>query len=201
MKHNTYLSEFVQDGFVRIQNAISNDVVSRVGEAVIDQISTSSRCSVPVNNGDSITERFSKIVRQLRKDGQSFFEIQQNIYETLKSKQLIEEILMSEKIHSITTSMLGSDLQYQDPSEFVINEIAMFYDKKILSNCKDKISKNGSTMPFSLKHQKEWNPFLNCSEDKFKKAIADFPKNEGKISAKASEIDFFNFIREKRNKF
>ena len=56
-------------------------------------------------------------------------------------------------------------------------------------------------MPFLLGHQKEWNPFLNCNDDKYKQGIVDFPKNEGRISIEANELEFFTFLREKRNKF
>ena len=40
-------------------------------------------------------------------------------------------------------------------------------------------------MPFELGHQKDWNPFLNCDNPKYKQVIADFPKNE-KIPDKKS---------------
>jgi len=56
-------------------------------------------------------------------------------------------------------------------------------------------------MPFNLGHQKRWNPFLNCNNINYKQEISVFHKNEGKIAAGASEIDFFRYIREKRNNF
>ena len=56
-------------------------------------------------------------------------------------------------------------------------------------------------MPFDLGHQKDWNPFLNCNNSQYKREIASFHKNKGKINKDASELEFFTFIREKRNKF
>ena len=56
-------------------------------------------------------------------------------------------------------------------------------------------------MPFDLGHQKDWNPFLNCDDPHYKQGIADFYKNKGKINKDATELEFFTFIREKRNKF
>ena len=56
-------------------------------------------------------------------------------------------------------------------------------------------------MPFYLGHQKSWNPFLNCDDSNYKEGIANFHRNEGEISVEASELDFFTFIRNKRNAF
>ena len=56
-------------------------------------------------------------------------------------------------------------------------------------------------MPFYLGNQKDWNPFLNCNDPHYKKGIANFYKNEGKITQEASELEFFTFIRNKRNAF
>ena len=45
-------------------------------------------------------------------------------------------------------------------------------------------------MPFYLGHQKDWNPFLNCDNNHYRKDIANFHKNEGKISLESSELEF-----------
>ena len=65
----------------------------------------------------------------------------------------------------------------------------------------EMIQKKGSSMPFDLGHQKDWNPFLNCENLDYKKSVANFNKNKGKISPDASELEFFTFIRDKRNRF
>ena len=86
--------------------------------------------------------------------------------------------------------------------EFVLNEVILSVDKeKILSDCIDNINKYGSSMPFYLGNEKEGNPFLNCDNKKYKQRITNFPKNKGKISTEASELEFFTFIREKRNNY
>ena len=56
-------------------------------------------------------------------------------------------------------------------------------------------------MPFNLGYQKKWNPFLNCDSKNYKEKITKFHKNIGKISIIDSEIDFFSFIRGKRNQY
>ena len=56
-------------------------------------------------------------------------------------------------------------------------------------------------MPFDLGHQKDWNPFLNCGDVHYKQRIAGFYKNEGKIRIDATELEFFTFIRQKRNDY
>ena len=56
-------------------------------------------------------------------------------------------------------------------------------------------------MPFYLGHQKNWNPFLNCNNIHYKQEIADFHKNKGKIRFDATELEFFTFIRQKRNNY
>ena len=58
-------------------------------------------------------------------------------------------------------------------------------------------------MPFELEHQKKWNPFLNCDNSHYKKGIANFHQNKGKISKEASEcpgvaIIFHLYKKEKK---
>ena len=56
-------------------------------------------------------------------------------------------------------------------------------------------------MPFQLGYQKKHNPYFNCDNFTYKKKIANFIKNKDKITAEAGELEFFTFIREKRNKY
>ena len=86
--------------------------------------------------------------------------------------------------------------------EFVLNEImhkegGEIEKRKII----EIIEKNGSSMPFDLGHQKDWNPFINCNDTQYKRSIVDFYKNKGLINKDSSELEFFTYIREKRNKF
>lgn len=116
-------------------------------------------------------------------------------------KQMIESLNKIKLLPDDTNVYCGHEYTYKN-LEFIINEITNLFDKEIsLSKCKYNISINGSSMPFKLGQQKKINPFLNCSNPIYRKNIANFPKNEGKISQDASELDFFTFIREKRNKF
>ena len=66
---------------------------------------------------------------------------------------------------------------------------------------REMIKKNGSSMPFYLGHQKDWNPFLNSDDIHYKRGITEFYKNEGKIRFDATELEFFTFIRQKRNNY
>ena len=102
------------------------------------------------------------------------------------------------KLPNDTKVYCGHEYTYKN-LEFIINELMNLKNKHtLLKSCKESIEKKGSTMPFHLSHEKKWNPFLNCDDPHYKKGIADF---EGKINKDASELDFFTFIREKRNKF
>ena len=95
----------------------------------------------------------------------------------------------------------GHEYTYKN-LEFIINELMNLKNKHtLLKSCKESIEKKGSTMPFHLSHEKKWNPFLNCGNFLYKKNIENFQKNIGKITSKASELDFFTFIRKKRNVF
>ena len=116
-------------------------------------------------------------------------------------EQMIHSLNKLKALPNDTKVYCGHEYAYKN-LEFALNELVIFFDKgKILSECRNNIKKHGSSMPFDLGHQKDWNPFLNCDNPNYKKSIADFPKNEGKISSEASELEFFTFIREKRNKF
>ena len=113
-----------------------------------------------------------------------------------------EQMLKSlKKIKSLPNDIkiyCGHEYTYKN-LEFVLDELVYWQDRGALKQkTREMIEKRGSSMPFDLGHQKEWNPFLNCDDPHYKKSIADF---EGKINKDASELDFFTFIREKRNKF
>jgi len=95
----------------------------------------------------------------------------------------------------------GHEYSYKN-LEFILDELIYWQDRgAVKQKTREMIKKRGSSMPFELGHQKDWNPFLNCDSPHYKQGIADFPKNEGKISKEASEIEFFTFIRDKRNEF
>ena len=93
--------------------------------------------------------------------------------------------------------------EYTDKNfSFIFNEIIEDPIKnKLKLEYEESILNNGSSMPFYLADEKKWNPFLNCNNTTFKEKAANFTKNQGKISANASELDFFSFIRNKRNAF
>ena len=95
----------------------------------------------------------------------------------------------------------GHEYSYKN-LEFILDELVYWQDREaVKQKIREIIKKRGSSMPFKLGHQKNRNPFLNCCDPNYKQGIADFPKNEGKISKEASEIEFFTFIRDKRNEF
>ena len=116
-------------------------------------------------------------------------------------KQMLNSLNKLKNLPNETKIYCGHEYSYKN-LEFIINEL--FYWKNnmaIKSKMKEMINERGSSMPFDLGHQKDWNPFLNCDDPHYKQCIADFYKNKGKINKEASEIDFFTFVREKRNKF
>ena len=113
----------------------------------------------------------------------------------LKSLKKIKSLPNDIKIYC------GHEYTYKN-LEFVLDELVYWQDRGALKQkTREMIEKRGSSMPFDLGHQKEWNPFLNCGNFLYKKNIENFQKNIGKINKDASELDFFTFIREKRNKF
>ena len=116
-----------------------------------------------------------------------------------------EQMLMSlnklKSLPSNTKVYCGHEYTYKN-LEFIFNEIVTLPDKnKILLDYTNIMNKLGTSMPFELGQQKNHNPFLNCDNIQYQKKIIDFPKNKGKISSSASELEFFTYIREKRNKY
>ena len=88
----------------------------------------------------------------------------------------------------------GHEYSYKN-LEFILDELVYWQDREaVKQKIREIIKKRGSSMPFELGHQKDWNPFLNCSSPHYKQGIASFHKNEGKIKEDASEIEFFTFI-------
>ena len=113
-------------------------------------------------------------------------------------EQMLQSLNKLKSLPDNTKVYCGHEYTYKN-LEFVLDELVYWQDKgAVKQKTREMIEKRGSSMPFDLGHQKEWNPFLNCDDPHYKKSIADF---EGKINKDASELDFFTFIREKRNKF
>ena len=116
-------------------------------------------------------------------------------------EQMLTSLKKIKDLPDDTSVYCGHEYTYKN-LEFVLKELVYWQDRgKLYQRCKELIKKNGSSMPFYLGHQKDWIPFLNCDDSNYKKGIANFHKNEGKISVEASELDFFTFIRNKRNRF
>ena len=116
-------------------------------------------------------------------------------------EQMLDSLKKIRKLPNETRVFCGHEYTYKN-LEFVLDELVYFPDiGSVKSKCRENIKKKGSSMPFDLGHQKDWNPFLNCHNINYKKGIANFHKNEGKISPNASELDFFTYIRNKRNNF
>ena len=116
-------------------------------------------------------------------------------------KQMLDTLNKIYLLPDDTKVFCGHEYTYKN-LEFVFNELVAFPNSDIVKKkCRERIKKNGSSMPFYLGHQKARNPFFNCNNIFYKEDIANFHKNKGKISSKANELEFFTFIRNKRNTF
>ena len=116
-------------------------------------------------------------------------------------EQMLESLNKLKKLPNDTKVYCGHEYTYKN-LEFVLDEVVYWQDQgTIKQKTREMIEKRGSSMPFDLGNQKDWNPFLNCDDPDYKQGISDFHKNEGKINKEASELEFFTFIREKRNNF
>ena len=116
-------------------------------------------------------------------------------------EQMLTSLKKIIKLPDETNVYCGHEYTYKN-LEFLLDELVISPNKgAIKAKCRNLIKKNGSSMPFNLGHQKSWNPFLNCNSRSYKTGIASSYENIGKISAEASELDFFTYIREKRNKY
>ena len=117
------------------------------------------------------------------------------------NEQMLNSLNKIKELPDDTIVYCGHEYTYKN-LEFILDELVHWQDKGATkSKCKELINERGSSMPFNLGHQKNMNPFLNCNDIHYKQGISNFHKNEGKIRADASELDFFNFIREKRNNY
>ena len=116
-------------------------------------------------------------------------------------EQMLTSLKKIKDLPDDTRVYCGHEYTYKN-LEFVLKELVYWQDRGAhYEKCKELIKKNGSSMPFYLGHQKKRNPFFNCDDKNYKEGIANFHKNRGKISKDASELEFFTFIRSKRNEF
>ncbi len=116
-------------------------------------------------------------------------------------QQMLDSLKKINQLPDNTKVYCGHEYTYKN-LEFMFEELVSWKDTNALKeNCKKTIKKNGSSMPFDLGHQKDWNPFLNYNNNHYIEEVSNFHKNKGKISSKASVLEFFTFIRNKRNIF
>ena len=116
-------------------------------------------------------------------------------------EQMHNSLSKLKKLQDETKVYCGHEYTYKN-LEFVLNEV--IYSKEaseIKEKYKKMIRERGSSMPFFLGHQKIWNPFLNCDDIEYKKKVSNFHKNEGQIRQDANDLEFFGYIRDKRNAF
>tara|TARA_B100000029_G_scaffold489005_1_gene546310 strand:+ start:489 stop:1268 length:780 start_codon:yes stop_codon:yes gene_type:complete len=116
-------------------------------------------------------------------------------------EQMHNSLKRLKKLPDETRVYCGHEYTYKN-LEFVLNEV--IYDKEaslIKEKYQQMIKEKGSSMPFFLGQQKNWNPFLNCDDIEYKKKVSNFHKNEGQISPDANDLEFFRYIRDKRNAF
>ena len=117
------------------------------------------------------------------------------------NKQMLNSL---NKIKTLSDDIMvycGHEYTYKN-LEFVLDELVSWKNKnEIKQKIKNLIKTNGTSIPFDLGHQKKFNPFLNCNNIKYKQEISSYHKNRGKIALDASELEFFSYIREKRNIF
>ena len=117
------------------------------------------------------------------------------------NKQMLNSL---NKIKALSDDIMvycGHEYTYKN-LEFVLDELVSWKNKnEIKQKIKNLIDVNGTSIPFDLGHQKKCNPFLNCNNIKYKQEISNYHKNQGKIASDASELEFFTYIREKRNIF
>ena len=116
-------------------------------------------------------------------------------------EQMLNSLKKIKELPNDTKVYCGHEYTYKN-LEFILNELVYWQDRSAeKEKCRNMIKKNGSSMPFYLGHQKKRNPFFNCDDKNYKEGIANFHKNRGKIGKDASELEFFTFIRNKRNEF
>ncbi len=116
-------------------------------------------------------------------------------------QQMLDSINKIKILPKETQIYCGHEYTYKN-LEFVFEELFESSEKeKMKEECLNRIKEYGSSMPFTLKHQIDWNPFLKCDDTNYKETIANYSKNKGKISIDTNELDFFTYIRKKRNTF
>tara|TARA_Y100001960_G_C14739779_1_gene862321 strand:- start:245 stop:1030 length:786 start_codon:yes stop_codon:yes gene_type:complete len=116
-------------------------------------------------------------------------------------EQMLNSLNKIKNLPNETQVYCGHEYTYKN-LEFILDELVHWQDRgDIKQKCRKLIKEKGSSMPFLLGLQKDWNPFLNCNDIHYKKGVSDFHKNKGQIASDASELEFFTYIRDKRNDF
>ena len=116
--NDSQLDRFTKEGYIKIKNAITKKLICEIGNTILSSLT---KKKVSLNNLNLLSKKFEKYIISQSKRKVDMFKIQKDIFQIIKEKNLIHKILLSKKVHSKISTMIGSDLQFQDPSEFIIN--------------------------------------------------------------------------------
>ncbi len=141
---NKHYNKFVQDGFVKISNAIDKKLLKRTAETIISHINQKKKNNSK-KNLNFLSKKFSRSVLQRLKNGDQFFDMQKNLFDALIKENIVKNILFSKKVHNFLVSMLGPDLQYKIPTEFIINYKGREKNNYLFKNYHQEIWSGAST--------------------------------------------------------
>ena len=116
MEFKNHLEQYARLGYTKISKAIDKKLLLEINNSILDLI-----LKKKFSNLNKCAEEFEKFIISYVKKEQSLFRLQEKIFFHLDKKNYLTEILKSENIHSVISKMLGPDLEFKVPNEFIIN--------------------------------------------------------------------------------
>ena len=116
MEFENHLEQYARLGYTKISKAIDKKLLLEINNSILDLI-----LKKKFSNLNKCAEEFEKFIISYTKKKQNLFKLQEKIFFHLEKKNYLIEILKSENIHSIISKMLGPDLEFKVPNEFIIN--------------------------------------------------------------------------------
>jgi len=118
MKINSYLEDFTNNGFTKIDNAIDKKLILEISNSILNFLTKKKN---NFKNTENTSQEFKKIFSSLKEKNLNLFDNQKDICNYLDNKNFLKKIINGEKVHHKKSKMLGSDLEYLKKNEFIIN--------------------------------------------------------------------------------
>jgi ectoine hydroxylase-related dioxygenase (phytanoyl-CoA dioxygenase family) len=123
MNNKQLIDHFTKFGFVKLSKVLDLSFLKEINQQILNCLSNFKlKKNLSIKDQAILFENIIlKKIKNINNKSSVLFDIQSSIFNHLETTGVLKNILEQNKIHSFLTSILGSDLEYKIPNEFIIN--------------------------------------------------------------------------------